>query len=281
MEGNPKKSKSELFFAGHLEEKDDLKQFKRDAPVEMNDENLNNLSQIVDALERKIEMEKSRALFLITSSKLRSIQTAELIAQKLKLKLGDSFKIRFSIDTKLDAPDQGDFTLPEDYNPGDFFEGLKTASKVFLNESLGEKGNLHYKFGDPVLLGDGGYKYPELSKYFIQTGESYGEALSRVLRSVISASEKFDKFKGSIEVSVIAHGFTFHILRGLSFLAKQIKDDNFSIKQGELAIKLWEIYQQNPLSLKTTPFSNIDFSELGNPYLIKTLKDEVNFLNKK
>lgn len=272
---------NELFFAGHLEETDDLKRFKRDAPVELNPENLIILDQIVEALEKKIRTDNSKALILVTSSKLRSVKTAELIAQILKSKLGDSFKIRFSVDSNLDAPDQGDFLLPENYNPGDFFEGLKVASKIFLDQSLGEKGDLYYRFGDPVLQDDGNYKFPELSKYFVQFGETYGESLSRVLISVIKASDKFNKFRGTMEISVIAHGFTFHILRGLSFLAKKVGDENLQIKPGELATKLWEVYQQHPVSLKTTPFSSIDFSELGDQQLIQILKNEVEFLNKK
>lgn len=271
----------ELFFAGHLEEIDDLKQFKRDAPVDLNHENLIILDQVVDALEKKIKTENSKALILITSSKLRSVQTTELIAQRLKSKLGDLFKIRLSMDSNLDAPDQGDFLLPENYKPGDFFEGLKVASKTFIDESLGEKGNLQYRFGDPILQNNGSYKFPELAKYFIKFGETYGESLLRVLNSVIKASEKNNKFKESIEISIIAHGFTFHVLRGLSFLAKKVMEENLQIKPGELAVKLWEIYQQHPASLKTVPFSNIDFSELGNQKLIQILMNEVEFLNKK
>lgn len=272
---------NELFFAGHLEEVDDLKRFKRDAPIEITPENLIILDRIVDAIESKIKSEGSRALILIASSKQRSTQTAELVAEKLKAKLGSSFKVRFSVDTDLDPPDQGDFVLPENYNPGDYFDGLKIASKVFLDESLGEHHNLNYRFGDPVLLEDGNYKYPELAKYFTQFGETYGQSLSRILNSVIRASKKYDKFQKSVEVSIIAHGFSFYILRGLSLLAKKVRDERLEINPGELATKLLEIYEQDPISLRTTPFSNIDFSDLDNQGFIEILKNELVFLDKK
>ncbi len=272
---------NELFFAGHLEEIDDLKQFKRDAPIQLNSENLVVLDQIVEELEKKIVAEKSKALILVTSPKIRSIQTCQHIAEGLKKKLGNLFKIRFSIESGLDAANQGDFILPEEYKAGDFFYGLNIASKIFIDEAVGEKKNLNYKFGDPIKLNDGTYKYPDLARYFVTYGETYGQALARVLQSVIKASEKVDKFRRNTEVSIIAHGFTFHILRGLSILAKKVRVENLQVKPGELAIKLWEIYQQYPISLKTTPFSNIDFSDLNNQTLVQILKDEVVFINKK
>lgn len=268
-----------MFFGGHLEEIDDLKTFKRDAPVEMSPENMEVLEQMVSGLERKIRDENSIALILVTSPKLRSVQTCDLIASKLKEKLGASFKIRVSINSDLDSPDQGDFSLPENYKAGDFFEGLKFASKHYLDESLKSDNNLKYRFGDPVLQGDGTYKYPELAKYFTEYGETYGEALSRVLKSVVKASEKIDKFNRNVDVSIISHGFVFHILRGLSILAQEMKGANPKIKTGDLAGMLWDVYQKYPISLKTTPFANIDISSLGDTDMIEIIKTEIIFLD--
>lgn len=283
MEGKGRRPDNEILFVGHLEEVDDLKRWERDAPLDYDrEDNIENLKKISDALVEKIRERDKKAVLLISSPKIRAQQTSEWIAKELKSKLGDNIKVRYSVDENLDANSQGKFILPENYTPGSFFEGLKIAGKIYLKESLNQtNSNLHYKFGDPVLQTDGTYKYPELAKYFTESGETYAESLVRIFTSVIEMSSKARKLNSSsVEVVVVAHGFTYHVLKGLTVLGEQIMQGETSVNLGEVAQKIWEIYNTRTSELKDTSFAILDFSNIENEELLSLLRKEINYLKR-
>jgi len=270
-----------LLFVGHLEEIDDLKKWKRNAPLSNTEENQENLNKISDAIANKMRESGKEAVMFVSSPKIRARQTAELVSEEIKRILGKKIKIRYTIEENLDATRQGEFILPEDYRPGSFFEGLKIASKIFLEESLNSSDqNLHYKFGDPVMQPDGAYKYPELAKYFSISGETYAQSLVRIFTSVVHMSQKFNKLNSLVEVVIVAHGFTYQILRGLTILSEQIKQEQVGINTGEIAVKLWEIYNTRTSELRETAYAPLDINNLGDRELLLLLKKEIEYLKK-
>jgi broad specificity phosphatase PhoE len=275
MEGiNDKK----VIFAGHLEEHNDLKKWERDAPLDMDiPGNKEALSKIIDALAQKIKTSNRKAVLFISSSKLRSQQTSELIAKELKQNLGDDIKFRFNTESDLDGNDQGQFIIPDEYVAGEVFEGLKLAGKIYLSEFSVNK-NLNYRFGDPFLLENGEYKYPELLQFFSKSGESYKEPLIRIFNSVLEMSRKAEKLEQNTEIVIVAHGLTYHILQGMTIVAEDFLKDGSIFQKGELPFKIWDEYLKRTVELKDTAYGFIDISNLGNPELIKILQEEIDYL---
>jgi len=281
MEGLERKQ-DKILFVGHLDEVDDLETHGRDAPLEDTEKNKEDLSKIVDAVVSQIKDSGRKAVMFVTSSKIRSIETAQLVGAEIKKMLGEDVKVRYATEDDLRAPEQGEFILPENYKPGSFFEGLKIASDIFYKESLDfPNQNIHYKFGDPVLSPDGSYKYPILVNYFKASGETYAESLSRILRLVIKMGQKVEKLDSAVEVIIVAHGFTYHMLRGLSVLAEKIKKENIQIRVEDVPRELSNIYESRTGELKDSMCVPIDITNLGDGEMLDMLNKEVNFLDKK
>lgn len=281
MEGI-EKQKDEMLFAGHLEEVDDLQKYGRDAPLAETKKNKEDLNTIVDTIVSRVQEFDKKAVMLISSSKTRTEETARLIGAEIKQRMGNDIKIRYTSEEDLRAPDQGEFILPETYKPGSFFEGLKIASNVFYEESLNRSDqNVHYKFGDPVIRPDGSYKYPDLAKYFKESGETYAESLSRLLKLVVKMGEKVEKLNSSIEVVLVGHGFTYQIFRGLSILAEEVKNEGVRVKVEDIPHKLSEIYEGRTEELRDRMCIPLDITNLGDEELLDLLKNEIKFLEKK
>ncbi len=280
MENLPQKQNREMIFAGHVDEIDDLRKYRRDAPLKDSEKNCIDLSKISNAIISKMRQSGKKAVIFITSPRIRAKETAVLVALAIKKQLGEEIKIRYSTDEKLKLTEQGEFILPKDYIPGEFFEGLKIASEIFLKESINNLNqNLHYQFGDPVIQQDGSFKYPELAELFIKSGETYAQSLSRIFLSVIEMGYKIHKINSSYtEVVLIAHGFTYHILRGLVVLGEQIKQKNININTGELANILWEIYSKREGELRDIAYAPLDITNLEDEELLELLKKEIKFL---
>jgi len=275
------KPNPEMFFVGHLDEVDDLEKYGRDAPLLDSEKNKKILSEASEAIIDRMKDANRKAVMFVTSPKLRAKETADLVAQEIKNKLGGDIKIRFSTNENLKSTEQGEFVLPEDYKPGTFSRELDLASKIFIMESLESPNpNLHYKFGDPIKRPDGSYKYPELAQYFTKTGESYAESLIRILTTVLEASRKTDKFNSSVEMVVVAHGFTYHILNGLTILGEQVKQGDVRLDVGELAPKLWEIYKNGRSEIKSAAYAPLDITNLDNEDLLELLRREIEYLKK-
>lgn len=190
-----------------------------------------------------------------------------------------------SINNDLRASEQGEFILPEGYEPGNEFVGLKMAGNIFEKENKGENNtntkNIDYRFGDPVLGKNGVYKYPELLNHFNQYGETYRETLGRMFRSILELGKKYDKLLGDVEIVIVGHGQTYHIVRGLKIIGERIINDGLELNPGDTIELLWEIYKQCPKEEKTPGISaSVNFSMLGDDRLIKLLEQEISYLEK-
>jgi hypothetical protein len=271
-------------FARHLEEVNDLKEYRRDAPLEKSESNLQKLEIISEKIYQKIVDDHKRALLFITSPRVRAIETAELVAHNIQRRASAPIKVRFSSNEDLKSTEQGDFVLPEDYSPTDFFIGLDLASKIFtseahLSDTPGMEDNLSYRFGDPLLLPDGSYKYPELLPYFRESGESYGQTLVRIYNSVLEMSEKYHKLLGDTEVVIVSHGQIYHVLRGLSELGKMIRNGEVDFSPGDSPKWLWEIYKRCDEAQKVTGICMpLDLEMLKDEGLMLLLRKEASLL---
>ncbi len=270
---------NEMLFSRHLDEVDDLKTYGRDAPLERSPENHEKLEKATEAIYQKIVTSGKKAVLFITSPRVRATETAELIAMGLTQR-DPSLKIRFSSNEDLKATEQGEFVLPDDYEQNNFFVGLDIASKIFtkeahLSDEQGMEDNISYRFGDPIQLPDGSYKYPELVEHFTKTGESYAETLSRIFNSVLEMSGKYDKLMEATEVVIVAHGQIYHVLRGLSEIHRMIKDGEIEFKKGDSMKLIWKIYNDCDPSQKVTGICMpLDFNALNDPAAMSLLEGE-------
>lgn len=132
----------------HLNDVDDLSKPGRDGNlIEGQEEEARIIAH--DIYSNMIKDGK-RAVFMICSPKIRAIQTAKLIQDEI-YKKDKNFKVRIVSDSNLSSLFEGEFILPNNYIPGDRFETLPKANKIFHKETFDlENPNELYRFGDPV-----------------------------------------------------------------------------------------------------------------------------------
>jgi broad specificity phosphatase PhoE len=276
-----------IIFMRHLDEIDDLEQFGRDAPLYESENNTRRVEQTSTLLAQKIESNQRGGIIFVVSPRIRAIQTAELLRDGVVKKLNpeNKLKTRISINENLRASEQGEFILPEDYQPGESFDGLKIAGKIFEKENRGENTegirNIDYRFGDPVKVGKDNYKYPELLGCFAQYGETYRETLTRMLQTILDLSKKYKKLIAGVEVVIIGHGQTYHIIRGLNIIGQMVNDNSLEFKKGDIIPLLWKIYDQCPIEEKIPGINApVDFSLFGDQRLMDLLANELDDLKK-
>lgn len=263
----------------HLEDQDNLLQ-GRDA--ELIPGQVEEVEEISKALYEDILEQGFKAVILDISPKKRAQSTASLVSASLREKL-PNIHILKRVSENLREIDQGDFVLPENYIPGDEFQGLKIAGRIFSNETFNpidpKLDNLTYKFGDPFLQEDGSYKYPELLEYFSDSGESYRDVLMRFYGEVIELAETLPRYGKDVGPVVFTHGQPHQIFNDLSVVADRIKKEGFTFEPGELPRICWDIYQNRRKDV--VPFGKIDFvsaEHICDPEMIKLLSREVSIL---
>lgn len=261
----------------HFDDIDDLAKFGRDGELVPGQEQI--ASQIAKEIFEEAKQEGKNAIMFVCSSKKRSIQTADLVAEQTR-KFDSKIKTRVVEEDNLSAMYQGEFVLPPDYKAGEPFTGLSLANKIYNKEAFDyENANDLYKFGDPVLQQDGSYKYPELAEYFKSYGESNKDVMTRIYQLLIETSEKFDKLNSKTKMVVITHAQLYQIFRNLSTVAKMIKTEDLTFNTGELPRLCWRIYSERPKEEKQTYEVNfIPIEDLCDSQIIELLKNELEYL---
>ena len=219
----------------HLEDLDDLT-LGRDSGLVANQENL--AYEIAQDILELAHSEDIKTFMFYISTKKRARETAIMVRQVLRSISKKSINVLMKYSENLREIDQGSFILPPSYKPGDNFEGLSIANKILSKERFGESGenndNLFYRFGDPVKLNEGVYKYPELVNYFNAPGESYADVLIRFYTEVIAISQCFEGNKHGIYHAVFTHGQPHQIFNDLSIVSHMMCENNFRFKTGTL-----------------------------------------------
>ena len=276
-------NEKKVIVVRHFDEIDDLEKYGRDATLQEGQENRTEV--VASLLLNEIKERKKKAVLFITSPRIRAKQTAQMVIDSLYRK-DPALKLFSAQEDDLRAIDQGEFILPGDYIKGQEFEGLSIADQIFFNETHASdngKGadNYDYKYGDPVLLENGQYKYPELNRFFTKYGESYRDVLLRLYSLVIRTSEKIDKLGKNTELVLVTHGQPAQVFKDLKEVAGLIKNNSENYREGELAKLCWEFYKRRDNSEKVTGAVDvISVEELTDPHLVELLKKEVLFLTK-
>jgi broad specificity phosphatase PhoE len=264
----------------HLEDEDNLLE-NRDGPIAEGQELI--AEQLASTIYTEYITDECKALFIICSTKKRSLETAEMISSYLK-KLDSNLKVLITKDPSLREIDQGKVILPADYNVGDKFEGLLLAGNIFFKEVFGgdkEGGqdNYSYRYSDPLLQDDGTYKYPELKEFFSEPGESYKDILVRLYEQVISFAGKAGRFNEKIKFVICSHGQTAQIFQDLVEASNLFKEKEINIKQGALPRLCWELFKKRTKQrLDLGEFDFLSMDHIFNEEMIQILKREVDFL---
>ena len=265
----------------HFDEIDDLSDGIRDQELLPNQkEKARNIAEVISA---ELEKDSQEAVFFVTSTRKRTIQTADLIIEALK-NINPDIKTFKTEEEDLSAIREGEFILPEGYSPGDYFIGLEVAADAFSNEVHAEergleKDNYLYRHGDPLLQEDGSYKYPELLEYFKSSGENYKEVLLRIYRLIIKTHKKSHKLTKNTKVALLTHGQPAQIFKDLNAVAVKIKSGLVTVEAGQLASLCWKEYQNRDESERVPGQTDVVTIEyLQDEDLIQVLQSEVDYL---
>ncbi|MDP9249093.1 MAG: hypothetical protein M3M85_01095 [bacterium] len=271
--------KLSISVAKHLEDENDLSK-NRDAGLVPGQEQL--AFSMAEAIHEHAISNKFRILLFYVSPKKRALETAELVKKCLADKT-DKLRIILKVDTNLREIDQGRFILPESYQTGDHFPGLKIAGQIFSAETFNSENpandNLNYHFGDPLLQTDGTYKYPELLQYFSERGESYRDILLRFYGEVIKFSGSLERLKDKVDPVIFTHGQPHQIFLNLSQVAEKVEKEGFNVEVGKLPRICWDLYQTTRLGV--IPFGQLTFISIENvckPKMVDILKREITHL---
>lgn len=280
------KNVENVIIGRHLEDEDDLKMgldtelksTKYESGVAI--ENIQNLSS---EIINNTALKDKRNILLIHSPRKRALQTCEIIKKDIKEK--SDLNIRLISDERFAELNHGEIILPEDYKPGKRVEFLSDSWEIFWEETFDKKSfefKNDYHFGDPALLQDGSYKYPELKDKFKTIGESYLELTIRYYEALIDFFENKNRIDESkTEFILIAHSATLSILKQLNTVFKK---GRFEI--GKLMELCWKEYHLSKKAVDYKKsgfgdFSIFDLSDLDGEKISETLKKEVEFLIKK
>lgn len=265
----------------HLRDRDDLLE-GRDAGLVAGQEE--SAQKIADEIYANTVGNGARVLVFAVSPKKRAMETASLVKDLIRVK-SESIKVVSVVDDSLREIDQGKFILPQGYRPGDIFIGLQLAGRIFSEEVFNRQNlgrdNLLYRYGDPVLLPDGEYKYPELIPYFSSPGESYRDVLLRFYGQIVLLSEQIQRYNDQIRLVVFTHGQPHQIFNDLSLVADQVYDEGIMFEPGKLPRLCWDVYQARRKGVVS--FGKVDFvsaSRIFEPKIVSLLRREIEYLRK-
>lgn len=261
----------------HFEDVEDLRKHKRDGELIPGQDV--EARRIATSLLENIREENKKAVILTCSDKKRAVQTAELIISQLNNMAAD-IKTRIATNSYLSSIYEGEFILPENYKPGDKFDGLPLANKIFNKEVFeSDNPNDAYRFGDPIKLSDNKYKYPELLKYFRSYGENNKEMMTRIYLSILDIYNKFHKLKLNTKIVVVTHAQLYQIFRNLSVVVQKIKNEDIEFDIGDIPRLCWRVYKER--SNKGSPSYNINFiplEELLDEEIVNLLEKELEYI---
>jgi len=279
MERNiPRQNHLELLR--HLKDIDDLRD-SRDSGIESGQES--KAEEIAKRIISDAEKSNAKIIILFTSTKRRSIESANLIAETLK-KVKPGIKIIVSPNSNLIDLDHGEYILPKDYKVGDQYEPFKVAWDAFLTESF-DNDNPNYRFGDPKINQDGKASYPALSGYFTKFGESQIDINLRLYKAIIDAYNAKDRiFSEKILNIALTHSLPYATFKHLAEVARKIKEEGFTFEKGTIYKVCWDIYNDDKDSQHKSQygdFSEVQIDLLEDEKFVDMLREEVHFLEGK
>lgn len=221
----------------HLRDKNALKSYSMDGPLEENQENA--LDNTVDIILQEMKRHNKDSVHLIyTTSVKRITGTAKIFAKKMQEK---HVKVSFHDNELLEVMDQGDLNLPSEYKDGDWFHPLDVAWDAICDEAY-LYDNLFYKFGSYK----GKFKeYPELKDAFSRPGESMGWSLINKYDFISDVIENKLDVKDNEFLVIVCQSDLPLLLLELQELSKDPTANYINFPR-----KSWEVYKQGGLQDK-------------------------------
>lgn len=216
-------------------------------------------------------------IHIIGSNKKRSENTARELAKEV----GNTIPVTIKIDRRIREIDQGSYTLPPSYKPGDYYPPLQDAWGAFFEETF-KQGNLWYRFGDPVKTGNGRYKYPKLATHFTKLGENQIEFSIRFYSFVIDLYQKYGYNKKVLPV-IVTHQALTHRFAELGKIAENIKSGSITkVANGRLPFLEWDQLKKIDRSRSASvEFGGVTLFPLSNlSSLVGILNPEVRYLKR-
>lgn len=220
----------------HFQDQDNLL-YQNDSPIVENELPKARIAA-VEISDSTKEMGFSQ-IHILASNKKR----AEITAREVAREMGFVFPVTTEIDQRIREIDQGTYLLPEGYKPGDYYQPLQDAWKVFFKETFKE-GNLWYRFGDPMSNEDGSYKHPELAGYFKKHGENQIEFSIRFYSFIVDLCQRFNNQKDILPIVVTHQALTARFAE-ITRIAEKVKSGTLTeVNPGKLPLLEWNQFEE-------------------------------------
>ena len=220
----------------HFKDQDNLF-YENNSPV-VEDELL-RVKNIAAEIAYRATEDGFNSINLITSNKARAEMTTRAVANRVALFLPTTYEI----DTRIRELDQGKYVLPGGYKPGDHFQPLQDAWGIFFKETFSEE-NILYRFGDPVSLEDGSFKYPQIAGAFEECGENQIEFSIRFYSFISDLCGRFGNSPEALPL-VVTHQALAARIAELGHIMNKLKNNDIERPiPGSMPRLEWQAFQE-------------------------------------
>ena len=280
----PPVSSESVLIGRHFEDIDDLSNGLDTSLNLLTPESKKVLDLDTKEIIKNCDTNGLKRILIISSPKQRARSTSELIKQEIR-SLRDDLRVRIKIDNRFAELDHGEIVLPKDYKPRRRIDFLKDAWSTFWSETFtddGEYKNLSYCFGDPIDLGNGQFKYPEINGKFLSYGENYRDFSLRYYEAILEYLKNKHRMKDAgMNMVLIAHSATLSILTELLEISSDISNGTTKINTGDLMKTCWKRYldriSKNNLDLHFGMIKPFYIGEI-NSEIVNLLEKEIKFM---
>jgi len=275
MELGPKGDRPGLLIIRHLRDVNDLSD-SRDSSIESYQDD--DALRVASELCADFENSDANSIFITASSKKRALESANLVKAKIEV-IKPDVDVFIDTDDNLVDLDHGDYILPDNYKPGDYFQPFERAWEIFIDETF-NKNNFDYKFGDSIENSDGSCLYPELKTVFTRHGESHKDICVRLYSVIMAFYANRENFEDArVRPYLLTHSLPFAIFRALIEVSDNVRSEGFRFNQGELMGLCWEIYSSGSLGRSYYGQISDGLADLiKNDAFIEMLRNELAYL---
>ena len=179
------------------------------------------------------------SVHMITSNKARAEMTTKAVANRVALFLPATYEV----DPRIRELDQGKYILPEGYKPSDYFQPLQDAWSIFFEETFSEE-NISCRFGDPLLLDNGNFKYPQIAGVFEKYGENQTEFSIRFYSFLSDLCTRFHDSPGVLPI-IVTHQALAARISEVGYVMSKIKNGSLTRPiPGSMPKLEWEAFQE-------------------------------------
>lgn len=230
-------------------------------------EKINEVRELTDEICEFVYQGDYKNYVIYSSPRVRAFQTSFAIARAIEQNNAISGKI---VDVpKIVDIDYGEFII-KDYVEGEPYEPLVMAWRA-LKEACLNNWEEDYYYGQATE------SYPELSEYFTKLGESHRELYRRIYNFYTDLVKNVSEDEDTLAI-VVAHRGTVLMLKWLSELSLNRRDELMSFKPGELS-KDFQL-KNNIFKLGHAEMIALNLPNANNQAISK-IKEEEHYLRQK